>query len=81
MYSAGIAKIGRGRMDAAVADWSVANSGCGRDDVFWMNIPVALQSHEGKGTGWVHGGAHFLGGIVQVHPPLGVSNAVIQRSV
>ncbi len=46
-----------------------------------MSVPVALESHEGEGTGWIHGGAHFLRGIVKVHPPLGVSNAVIQRSV
>jgi hypothetical protein len=58
-----------------------ANGGCGRDDVPRMSVAVALESHEGEGTGWVHGGAHFLSAIVKVQPPLGVSNAVIQRGV
>ncbi len=54
-----------------------ANGGCGRDYILRMTVTVVLESNEGEGTGLVHGGAHFMGSIVKVQLPLGVSNSVV----
>ncbi len=43
---------------------SAADCGCARDYILRMVVQVFLESHESEGTGRVHGGAHFLSGIV-----------------